>query len=275
MITTAIIAFREFLEAFLLIGIFVGVDQKLTLGKRKEILFAAFTGIVFSILLPIIVFMMARTVKPFILEKNADVIEGYLLIFSGFFLSYVIVALHKFMRSYRNQTMQTVREKMEQEIFDYTLFFTIVFFISREGFEVALFIATTAVFSVFSSNIAGLLLGFIAASFIGTLTSLTYVKIPIKEIFMYTEYLIIFIGAAMVENGLSILIKLYTKIQLEKIFPLPFQFLPRETTILGHVLKNTLGLQQNMGIIQIILIVTYIMFVTYFSQMKHALFSKF
>ncbi|HZE87750.1 MAG TPA: iron permease, partial [Methylomirabilota bacterium] len=51
MFTTAVIAFREFLEAFLIIGLFLGVSRKLNLKKETEILFAGTVGIFLSFLL--------------------------------------------------------------------------------------------------------------------------------------------------------------------------------------------------------------------------------
>ena len=41
MFTTAIIAFREFLEAFLIVGVFLGISKKLNLNKEREIAFAS------------------------------------------------------------------------------------------------------------------------------------------------------------------------------------------------------------------------------------------
>src|SRR6266478_939100 len=138
MLTTAIIAFREFLEAFLLIGIFIGVDKKLHLGRRREILFASLLGILISLLFPIIVFVFANNIHGILTEKNADIVEGYLLVFSGFFLAYVIFSLHIYMGKFRHEVIAKTNEKLQQNIFDISLFFTIVFFIIREGFEVAL-----------------------------------------------------------------------------------------------------------------------------------------
>jgi hypothetical protein len=48
MLTTLIIAFREFLEAFLIVGVFFGVSKKLNLKKEGEILFATAIGVASS-----------------------------------------------------------------------------------------------------------------------------------------------------------------------------------------------------------------------------------
>src|SRR5258708_8170632 len=160
MLTTAIIAFREFLEAFLLIGIFIGMDKKFQLGKRKEIVLAASCGILFSLLLPVTVFFFASSLRHLLTEKSIDTLEGYLLTFSGFLLAYVVFSLHDFMKNGKKKTITQASEKMKQEIFDLSLFLTIIFFIIREGFEVALLIAATSLFTIFRTNIEGLMVGF-------------------------------------------------------------------------------------------------------------------
>ncbi len=271
MLATAIIAFREFLEAFLLLGIFVGINRTLQLNKHKEILSAGVLGIVLSLLFPILVFFFSSNRQHILTEKNTDILEGYFLIFSGCFLAYVVFSLHQFMKLYRDTTIAKARQKMEQKIFDISLFFTIVFFICREGFEVALLVATTSIFSVFWTNITGLLLGFAGAFLIGFSTFLTYIKLPMKIIFRYTEYAIILIGAAMVKNGISVLLENYLHIHWGKILPLPFQFLPSDTTILGHLLKNLLGVQQEMSLIQLIFMGIYMLVIQYLFFIKKPL----
>ena len=49
MITTAVISFREFLEAFLIVGVFLGISRKLNLKKEFEIGLAVIIGIIFSL----------------------------------------------------------------------------------------------------------------------------------------------------------------------------------------------------------------------------------
>ncbi len=263
MLTIAIIAFREFFEAFLLVGIFIGIDKKLNLGKRKEILLASLCGITLSLILPLIVFSFGQDVKAVLNENTTDTLEGYLLIFSGFFLVYVVFTLHTFMSSYRQKAVKYAKQKMEQKMFDISLFLTIVLFVAREGFEVALLVAATSVFSVFASNLEGLLLGFSSAGIIGILSSLGYSKISIKKIFTYTEYGIIIIGAAMVKNGISFLSVNYFHIHLDTLITLPLQFLPGESTVFGHVLNNLLGIERQMSLIQLSIMVGYFLLVNY------------
>lgn len=258
MLAVAIIAFREFLEAFLLIGLFIGINRKLQLHKHKEIYCATIIGLTISLLLPLIVFFFANDLQAVLVEKNIDKLEGYLLVFSGFFVAYVVYALHDSLKQFNKDVIATAHRKMEQKIFDLSLFLMIIFFIAREGFEIALLVATTSLFSTLAINIFGLAVGFFAAFGVGFSASLAYKKLPIKKIFTYTEYTILIIGAALVKNGASLLLKNYFAIHLEKFLPLPLSFLPSEKTVFGHLLASLFGIQRELSIVQVCIMGIYI-----------------
>lgn len=258
MIATFVISFREFLEVFLIVGVFFGLSRKLGLKREKEILSAAAVGIVISFILPIITFALGDKARYVINEKNAELLEGYLMIFSGFFLAYVIFSLHKFFVLHRSKAIISAHQKLEKNIFDISLSLTIVFFVVREGFEIALFTATPSLFSKFTENLLGLAGGFITSSIFGMLTYLSYIKFPIGKIYKMTEYLIILLGAAFVKNGIGELAEVYFNIHLSAIYPLKLSFLPPTSTILGHAMKSIIGLEQNFSLAKLAIMAIYI-----------------
>jgi len=99
-----------------------------------------------------------------------------------------------------------IHQKIHNNIFDVSLFFTIIFLVFREGFEIALFTASTSLLSIFIQNFSGLILGFIFASVFGFLIFFTYLKFSIKKILKITEYFILLLGVLMTVNGLIKLI---------------------------------------------------------------------
>lgn len=261
MLATFVISFREFLEAFLIIGVFFGLSKKLHLAREKEISTAALLGIAISLALPAIVFFVGDGARHVMTERNADLLEGYLMTFSGFFLAYVIFSLHKFFTLRRSGALIRAHQKMEQNIFDLSLFLTIVFFVIREGFEIALFSAATSLFSRFAQNIVGLMIGFAASAAVGLLTYKAYLKFPIGKIYRFTEYLIVLLGAAFVSNGIGELTTHYLKISVSNILPIKLSFLPTTSTILGHVLKNIIGIEQDFSLGKLAIMTAYIAFV--------------
>src|SRR5258708_1632643 len=104
MFTTAVIRFREFLEAFLIVGIFLGVSKKLNLKKEKEIILATIVGMSLALLLNIGVFLLGDHTRSTVTAHNADAIESYLQIFSGLFLVYVVFSLHKRMNHNKKES---------------------------------------------------------------------------------------------------------------------------------------------------------------------------
>ncbi len=244
MLTTAIIAFREFLEAFLIVGVFLGISRKLTLKKEKEIACAALIGIFLSLLLATATYLFGDSARSILTEKNADFLESYLLIFSGLFIAYVVFSLHDVMNHGRGGKLISAHKKLQENTFDVSLFLTIVFLVVREGFEIALFTASVSLFSAFMQNVVGLFLGFAFASVIGILTSFAYVRFPIHKVFRATEYMIILLGAALVQNGMTKLFQTHFNIQLSHMFSFHLQFLPDEESFFGHILQGLFGIDQ-------------------------------
>lgn len=270
MFTTLIIAVREFLEVFLIIGVFLGISKKLGLKKEKEIVLAACFGLCLSLMFPITLFIVGERAREILNEKNTDMVEAYLMVFSGFFIAYVVFSLHKFFVLKRSKLILQTHEKLEKKVFDISLFLTIVFFVVREGFEVALFTATTVFFTDLQTNLVGLALGFCIAALCGTATTIAYLKIPIAKIFQVTEYIIIVLGAAFVGNGLIKLLSVYGYFSSLSTFSLPLSFLPNSETLIGHVLYNSIGLEPSLSIVKIAIMASYIVVVKFIFLKKAA-----
>lgn len=270
MLATAIIAFREFLEVFLIIGLFLGVSKKLKLKREKEIVFAGLFGILASFLLITITYVFGDYASKILTEQNADALESYLLIFSGAFLVYVVFSLHKVMNKKSHKTLVKTQEKMEQEVFDISLFLTIVFLVVREGFEIALFTASTSLFATFIQNCIGLFLGFLGAGSIGVLTSLAYVKLSLKKVFRVTEYFIILLGASLFQNGVTTLLSTHFNISLSDIVSFNLKFLPNEDTFVGGFLQNFLGVDNEFSLARLFIMVLYV-FAVYLLFIKRPL----
>lgn len=261
MITTFIIALREFLEVFLISGVFLGISRKLKLKKEKEILLAIFLGILISLSLPILTFYFSDKARTVITEKNAEALEGYLSLFSGFFLAYVVFSLHKFFIRSRAKDILQTHKKLEENKFDFFLFLTLIFMITREGFEIALFTATTSLFSQFSQNMLGLFSGFFVAGIIGLFSFTAVIKFTLSKIYKATEYLIILLGASFINHGIKELAEVYFDLHLSKILTIHITFLPSTETLIGSLLYSFFALEKNLSLISIFIVLLYILLV--------------
>ncbi len=261
MFIIALVSFREFLEAFLITGVFLGISRKLQLKKEKEILVAAGLGMLFSLILSSLAYLFGDVARGVLTERNADMLEGYLMTFSGFFIVYLVLSLHGRLKKGDSDQISNVTRKLRPNAFDFSLFFTILFMVVREGAEIALFTASTALFSVFFQNFVGLLLGFAGASLIGLAIWFVYVKFPIRKIFKATECLIIVTGAALVQRGLGELFEVYWDIHLSQIVPIPLSFLPPEESVAGSLFQGLLGIEREFSVARFAIMVYYVAFI--------------
>lgn len=258
MITTAIIAFREFLEAFLIVGIFLGISGKLQIKKEKEIWIAVITGVALSLLLTSGIYILGERIRGIFTEENADLLGSYLMFISGLFIGYIIFSLHKVFQKSRDNMLIKARQRLQEEAFDISLFFTIVFLVLREGFEIALFTASVSLFSAFVQNFIGLLLGFGVSVLCGLAALYVYNKFPVGKVFKATEYMIILIGASMTQIGITQLLEKYLHFDLSGIFSFYFQFLPNAHTIAGHLLQGFFGIDQEFSLGRLLVMFVYI-----------------
>lgn len=258
MLTTGLIAFREFLEAFLIVGVFLGISSKLKLKREIEIAVAATVGIVVSLAMAIATYAFGSQARGILTERNAELLEAYLMIFSGFFLAYVIFSLHNMIHKSHAGTLIAAHKKLQDNIFDVSLFATIIFMVVREGFEIALFTASTSLFSAFMENLIGLSLGFVGAIAVGTTAFVAYIKFPIARVFKATEYMIIILGAALVQNGLTELLEHGFGIELERMLAVPLKFLPAKSTVAGHFISSFFGIDQKFSLVRLAIMIGYV-----------------
>jgi high-affinity Fe2+/Pb2+ permease len=115
----------------------------------------------------------------------------------------VVFSLHDVLGKAHRERVANAKRDLETNVFDASLFFLIVFLVLREGFEVALFSLSVAVFSDFVANISGMLIGFAGAACVGLVTYFTLAHLPIQRIFKVTGYLIALAGAWFVQAGIT------------------------------------------------------------------------
>lgn len=274
MITTAVIAFREFLEAFLIVGVFWGISRKLALRKEWEIGFAAGTGIVLSLLLSFGTYFFGDQARLILTEERAEILESYLYVFSGLFISYVVFSLHDVLKKGRAGSVLMAHEKLQKQAFDVSLFGTIAFLVLREGFEIALFSASVALFSDFVDNMTGLLLGFGAAAIVGAGTFAAYIRFPLGKVFKATEYMIILLGASLTQNGITKLMEHQFGVHLSAFLPIHMRFLPARDTLVGHMLGGFVGIEREFSLVRLAIMVLYIVVIyALFIRKKRIVFS--
>jgi high-affinity iron transporter len=258
MLTTALIAFREFLEAMLIISVFLGISRKLALKRELEICFAAAIGFAISLAFATTTYLFGDMARGILTQEKAETLESYIMIFSGLFITYVVFSLHGTLRKSRAGTLIKAHQQLQKNAFDISLFLTIIAVVLREGFEIALFTASTSLFSVFFQNFVGLLIGFACASVLGIGTFFAYLKFPLGKVFKVTEYMIVLLGASLVQNGITEFLEHTFDIHLSNMLQLPLQFLPSEHSVFGHLIQTLIGIDNEFSLVRLGIMALYV-----------------
>ena len=250
---------REFLEALFNRWHFSWRIKKTKSQKELEIgLAAVMCACILSIGLNVGVFLLGAHTRSMVTEHNADAIESYLQMFSGLFLIYVVFSLHSRMNQNRKEILDRAKENIKTEIFDISLFLLIIFLVVREGFEIALFTASISLFSVFMQNLIGLFLGFAGAAIIGCLTFFAYTKFPVSKVYKVTEYMIVLLGAALFQTGITKFLDTHFSIMLSNMGSFHLSFLPDEVSFVGGFLQGFIGIDSEFSAVRLALMVLYI-----------------
>ena len=187
-----VIAFREGLEAFLVLGIVLAFLQKKNLIGIKKY---AWLGLVIGILCSLFLgFIFTVVVDGFESEElQYDISLGVLLV-AIVMLTYLIFWMQ------HHSTTPEIQNKIEQSTNQKLVTFFIVFFaLFREGFETVLFSLALLMSNdvTVSEGMFGLSLGFISSGLFTWGLFTGAIKLSLKKFFTYSTYLLLFIVAGL------------------------------------------------------------------------------
>ncbi|MDO8499832.1 MAG: FTR1 family protein [bacterium] len=265
MVSILFITFREFLEAWLIVGLFLGLSKQLQLGRGREMWMAVVAGMFIAIIIPVMVFVFGGRIRGLWDEGNVDFVQGCLMVIASIAIATVALSLHSFFKKDQALSLQKARGLILEKKFDIALCIAIILSIVREGLEVGLFALSIVLVTPTPVLFGGLTTGFMAAGLVGIITMLAYERLPIKRILTTTEYGIMFVGAAMFKNGVSKFLKAGWQVDLSEYLSIPLKFLPdREGNVIGHLLNSVFGVEVDFSVAKMLLLLSYIGIVYYF-----------
>jgi len=187
-----IIAFREGMEAFLILGITLAFLKKLSLEAIRGY---AWGGVIVGVIASLVLgFMLSVIIDGFESEALQYNISLFVLALAIVLLTYMIFWMQN---SFNEATLQAKMElSSNHKVLIFVLIFSAIF---REGletviFSLALVMNGAEVYSIYF----GLILGFmLSAMLVWTLFEAS-VHLPIKQFFTYSSYLIMLIVAGLV-----------------------------------------------------------------------------
>jgi len=257
-----IIAFREGLEAFLVLGIILAFLEKTNLKIFKKYAWGGFfLGILASLILAIIFTIIVDGFESEDLQYN---ISLAVLLLAIILLTYMVFWMQ------HNGEIATMKQKIELSNNQKWITFLIVFSaILREGLETVLFILALIMDGESTHNdvLMGLLIGLSISALLIWILFKTSIQLSLKKFFQYSSYLILFIVAGLV--GLFIKgLQAYEYIPIIKAPLYNSSFLLSNESIIGKVFGILVGYDATPSLLQFMGWGGYILFIGFLLKRK-------
>lgn len=190
-----IIAFRECLEAALIVGIiYVVLLKNNAKAQIRMVWMSVAAAVAASALMGVGLYEVLEAAG----DAFKELLEGIFMYITAALLFYVIFWMSKNLASREAITSQTTATLSEGS--KWGIFFLVFFAIVREGFETALFlVASTGIDKHFSYS--GFLGGVALAVLIGYLIVVQGKRIQLKPFFKWTSLLLVIFAAGMIAYG--------------------------------------------------------------------------
>lgn len=247
MISGLLLSLREGLEAALIIGIILGVLQKMA---KREFKTAVWLGVLSAVLMS---FLIALSLQLFGLELEGmaeHIFEGGTMILAAVVLTWMIF----WMNAQSNRLRQGVETEVKQAVSSSSTraIFAIAFVaVLREGVELALFLSAASFSAKMQSMFLGAFLGLGIAIVFGIILFKTAVHINLKRFFQITSMILLLFSAGLVGHAVSE----FTEIgwlpplinQVWNINPLI-----NENSTVGSILQSLFGYNANPSLAEIL-----------------------
>ncbi len=260
MIASFIIAFRESLEAALIVGIVLSYLVKTKQTKYFSVIFIAIASAIVSSIFGAFLFFFVAGGFSGVAE---EIFEGITMLIGAVLLTTMIIWMMR-----QNHIARDLEEKVELEIQEdhkFGLFFLVFVSILREGIETVIFLGTASFVSE-ENNLFGALLGISLAVILGYIIFVGSKRINLKLFFNITNVLLILFAAGLVAHGIHelqeagiipIIIEhmwdINPPLNPDGIFPLL-----HENGYIGSILKGLFGYNGNPSFIEILAYVSYL-----------------
>jgi len=191
-VQTGLVALRESLEAFLLVGILSGLVVKLGHPKaRAHVLWGAAAGAGVAVVLG----LLAQGIAARLYEANADLFEGLASLLAVAILTYMVVWMYRHTREMMGGLHHRAKEALGAGR-PAVLFGLAFVAVLREGLETVLFVAGQLAESPGGATV-GVLVGVAVSALLAFLLFAGVVQLSVQRFFAVTGALLVVVGAGM------------------------------------------------------------------------------
>jgi len=197
MLPSFILSLREGIEAALIIGIILGVLNKL---NQQELKASLWRGVLLAVGLSVAFGIGLNAIGMEFSGRSEEIFEGLAMLLAAAFLTWMIMWMQReggqLQREIENRTVQATYRRGST-----ALFFLAFLAVFREGIELALFLIATRMATDPVSVLIGASLGFAAAILLGWLLFTSTRRLNLRRFFQITNVLLLFFAAGLVAHG--------------------------------------------------------------------------
>jgi high-affinity iron transporter len=197
MFSIAVVIFREVFEISLIVGILMAASRRLP-KRGKWVLVGVLAGIAGSVLIAFFADRISQAAE----GMGQEMLNAIILLIAASLIGWTVLWMTRHGRELTQHLKQVGQSVVKGEKPIYTLATVIALTMLREGAEIVMFM-----YSAFVTGgrpfelILGFMFGGFAGAAVGVILYYGLVKIPTKQIFTVTSWLLIFLVAGMVSQA--------------------------------------------------------------------------
>lgn len=253
MLSSFFIAFREGLEAFLIVGIIISYLFKI--GEKRYIKHVIF-GVIFAIVLSIGLAYIFELLFGGLEGKVEEIFEGSVMLLAVVVLTYMIFWMNNQARRIKSD-IKILVEKAINKGRIFSLFFLGFIVVFREGAETVLFFRAISYQIGSRELIIGGAIGIISSIVLALIFFVSTIKINLSLFFRITGILIMLIAAGLLSTSIH-------EFQEAGVLPIikdniyDISHILSVDSIAGGILKSLFGYNPSPSLLEIIIYLTYI-----------------
>jgi len=196
MIAALLIAFREGLEAALIVGIVLSYLKKMGYRRRAAVWWGVASAVIVSIVAGVALQVLGVAFE----GRGEQLFEGITMLLAASVLTWMIFWMQRQGRSIRTELGADVRQAVTGGR-QWALFALAFVAVVREGIETALFLTAAAFSATPAQTLIGGGLGLAVAVVVGCLLFVVSVRLDVRAFFRVTSVLLILFAAGLVAHG--------------------------------------------------------------------------
>ncbi len=199
MLASLLLSLREGLEAALIIGIVLGVLNKI---GRRDLIPVVWRAVAAAIFLCLLAAIIMQIMGAEFEGRAEQIFEGTAMLSAAVLLTWMIFWMKRQASSMQSELTKDVQHAVVQRS-TRPLFVLAFLAIGREGLELALFLTASTLTSSVVQTSAAALIGLIAAAVLGYLIFASTRRLSLKKFFQVTNVLLILFAAGLVARGIQ------------------------------------------------------------------------